>query len=135
MKALATAIYTKVTAETGGVHNSFYTALSGKFYKGQAPQTTTGLYCCYFFHAEVPEYYFGGKRFENVIVQFDLYSDASSSETIENARDYLVALFDDCKLTVSGFEHYLFERTNGALTQDDDGTWDYMLEYRVTLYT
>jgi len=133
MLALRQSLFTfvTVTSSTSG----FTTAIASKFYYGEAPQGTTGTYCVFIFPTTTPDYLFDCKCFENVIVQFNLFSDETSANNLDTAYGYLRTLFDNVKLTVTGYDHYQFEFD---LTQefppDQNGIWQYSVQYRCVLY-
>jgi hypothetical protein len=130
MLAITTAIYNKCIALP---YNSFYTAIGGRLYKIIAPQNALLPYCVYWIVAESPDYTFSTVT-EDIVLRFDLFDDGnvnSSSTTIETNYGYLISLYDDCKLTVSGETHLLMERMSSNLTLEEDNTWHYSVDYRI----
>ena len=138
MKNLATAITTKFTAAPGGVHNSFYTDIGGRFYRGRAPARTQYPYAVYLLPiSDVPEKTFT-EDYENVLIQFSLFSDSSSSSEVEDMFTYLKALYDECSLTITGSTLVWMKRGNATLADEEHTTpsgttkvWAYHIEYEI----
>lgn len=129
MKALSEAIYTK----TAG--SALSTALGGRIYKGRAPDGTEYPYAVYLLVSDVPDPTFT-ESLENVLIQWSLFSSASSSGEIEDLFTNLKTLFDDCSLTITGETLLWCQRANSTLMVEDhttpDGTvdvWHYAVDY------
>ena len=58
MKTLTTALMTKFTEISGGVHNSLYILTSGKLYKERGKQNAVMPYAVYHIISNVPEWNF-----------------------------------------------------------------------------
>jgi hypothetical protein len=131
MKEIATGIYGKFTAlGGGGAHNSLYLGLDGRLYHTQALQTTTFPFCVFSFVSQGTEYTFTDE-FENLVVQFSLFSTTNSSLEIEDLRAKLTALYDWCSLSVTGYSHLYMRRISSRLTKDDRPAWHYSIDYRI----
>ena len=87
MKALTTAIFAKCAVGT-----SLDTALGGRIYKHRAPDRTAYPYAVFLLVSDVPEMTYT-EAFENVLIQFSLFSDASSSGEVEDLYTALKALY------------------------------------------
>jgi hypothetical protein len=134
MKPLLQAIYTKVTELTGGNHNSFYNAISGRFYFVQAPQETAFPYSVYHLLTDTYDFTFT-EEFEEIIIQFDMYDQDPSSSDILDATEYLKTLFDWCRPTVTGYSvSHGMERIFSTIDWfDEDGVWQSVVQYRISL--
>lgn len=133
MTGLLTGIYTKFTALTGGNHNSFYTGLSGKMYLGFAPQDTTSPYAVYNLINDASDYQFI-EQFEEVVIQFDIVSQSASAVECNTLFGYLISLYDNCSLTVSGYSHIRMDRLYSSLNYySEDGSWVYTVQYRILI--
>jgi hypothetical protein len=112
VKALTTAIMTKYTG-------SALAALLTGLYKAQAPQATAYPYGVFLVVSSVPEKTFT-ESFEDVLLQFSLFSSSASSSEIEDAYLALIALFDECALTITGSTLVWMKRqqTTGAMIED-----------------
>jgi len=133
MKALQTAIYTKVTALVGGLHNSFYNDITGRFYYGYAPQDATFPYCIYHIVNTNYDFMFV-EEFEDVIVQFNICSQSPSSSEIGTILSDLQSLFDWCTLTITGYTSVSVERIfSSADWYDEEGVWEMIVQYRILL--
>lgn len=131
MKEIAQGIYGKFTAiNGGGLHNALYTALDGKLFHTQALQPTTFPYAVFSFVSQATEYTFTDE-FENLVVQFSLFSTKESSLEIEDLRGKLTALYDWSLLTVTGYSHLYMRRISSRLMRDDRPAWHYAIDYRV----
>lgn len=120
MKDLFSAIYTKFTALTGGLHNAFYTDISGKLYLGIAPQNSTYPYVVYSLVSDVYSWNFSlNGEFETVLLQFSIYSESASPLEAENIYTDLIALYDWCSLSISGYTHLYMRRENSNLLWDE----------------
>lgn len=133
MESLKKAIYTKFTAEVGGVHNAFYTVLAGRFYFERAPQNAVLPYAVYHLISDVPDYNFTS-TFETVRIQIDLFSSSQSSTEVDSFYEKLKLLFDWCSLTVAGNVHLYMKRVLARQSQDpEDDNWTYNVDYEIML--
>lgn len=130
MKEIAQGIYGKFTETTGGLHNALYLGLDGRLYHTQADQTTVFPFAVFTFISQGTEYTFTDE-FENLVVQFSLFSLQKSSLEIEILRAKLTALYDWSSLTVSGYTHLYMRRINSRLMKDDRPAWHYSIDYRI----
>jgi len=106
--------------------------INGMFFT-EAPQGTAYPYCVYHLISDVPSWIFGttANTMENYIIQFNLYSDKSSSTEINTAFLALTTnLYDWCKLDVTGYSHIYMKREMSLLTRES-GIWNYMVQYRI----
>ena len=117
------------------VGTDLYTAISGRLYKGYAPESAIYPYVVYFVVTDVPEYP-GGKTIEQYLIQFSLFSSASGSTEVENMLTYLRTLYDDCVLTITGNTPIYFIRGNLSTMREDHtvlagtvGVWHFSQEY------
>jgi len=136
MKNFYTALMTKFNATVAGSHNTFWTAVGGRLYQGIAPQGTPYPYAV-FGHVNDNQIDTFSNKMDDVIIQFSIFSDKSSSADIHDAMTYLKALFDDCSLTVSGGTLVSFNRLNDGLEPDEVDTlsgiqiiWHFHVDYR-----
>jgi hypothetical protein len=75
---------------------------------------------------------------DDIVIQFSIYSEKSSSTEVHDAMTDLKAMFDDCRLTVSGGTVVSFFRLNDGLELEEIPTssgvhkvWHYHTDYRV----
>ena len=132
MKALTTATYGKAAG------SAFETAIGGRLYKGWAPEGKAYPYAVYMVVTDAPDHVFA-KDGDEALIQFSVFSSASSSAEVEDIVGYLRALYDDCALTVTGHVVIRFAWQNTTPGDEDhttpDGTvhvWAYHVEYLVT---
>ena len=134
MKKLSEGIYTLFTG------SAFATDVGNRLFKGQAPDGSDFPYSVYLFISDVPEYTFS-EAYENVMVQFSIFSSAASSAEIEDALTHLKSLYDDCALSVTGYATVWMRRTGGTLPGKEEHTtpagtqniWIAHVEYEVYL--
>jgi len=131
MKALTTAIYAKAAG------SAFETAIGGRFYKGRAPEGAAYPYAVYLLVSDVSDPTFT-EQLEDVVIQFSLFSNASSSGEIEDIFKNLKALYDDCALTIVGSTHIWMMRQNATLSPEEHTTpagtvevWHYAIDYSI----
>lgn len=98
MNALLQAIASKISG------SALSDAVNGRIYLDQYPddeQPATFPYIIYFIVSSVPERTFT-EYLSNILIQFSIFSTASSASEIANIYALLKALFDECSLTISG---------------------------------
>lgn len=133
MKNLTTAIYGKLTGST------LSSAVGGRVFRGVAPGGTEFPYVVYSLISDVPEYTFS-ETLEDVTIQFDIFSKASSSSEVEDLFGYLKSLYDFCSMTITGGS-LLYMRRNVAILYTEDFTtpsgtetvWHYSVDYEIMM--
>lgn len=133
IKNLTTGIYGKASG------SDFLNAVSGRFFKGRAPQNTDYPYCVYNIVSTSPEKTYN-EVFENTIVSFSIFSEASGSTEIEDIYTYLNALYDECTLTITGWTLIWMKRTNASLLPEEHNTpngvidvWHYAIDFEIKM--
>ena len=131
MKDLTTAIYSKASG------SSFLNAISGRFYKGRAPEGADYPYTLYRLVSGYPDDVFNGD-YENVLFQFSSFSSTSGSTEIEDIFTYLTALYDDCDMTITNETLIYMRRESFNMFIDEHTTpsgtiqvWAYHVDYRI----
>lgn len=132
MKVFTSALVTKFT---GTPHNTLYTALSGRLYNVKTPPQEVFPYCIFSFVSENFEQLLAsGEEIETSAIDFTLYSNNESSTEVYDLYDKLIALFDECSLTVTGYTHIRMNREMSTLTFDNElKVWQYIIRYRLIL--
>ena len=125
MQELFTGIYSKFSG------NAALKAVVTGFYFTEAPQGTVYPYIVYHKISGVPDYTYT-ESMENVLIQFNIYDDHSSSTTINDIYAKLTALFDWCSLTVTSWSSIYMKRELDNLTREND-IWNYFLQYRLEI--
>ncbi|HQN18884.1 MAG TPA: hypothetical protein PKV86_07090 [Syntrophobacteraceae bacterium] len=107
------------------------TALGGRLYNSVAAQTATPPFGVFMLVAGTPDWTFTEAQ-EDVLIQFSLFDSNASVGPICDAYELLTALFDDCKLSVTGWTHLYMHRQSQQLVreEEDPGCWHYIIEYR-----
>jgi hypothetical protein len=136
MNALTTAIYNR-----SQITSDFKTAIGSRFYFVKAADTITYPYVVYFFLQEKSEYYLNAQstnssNFEKVKVAFNIHSNIiNSSSEAGTILEYLKTHFDNCDLTVTGWNDIKMERYNVIGPEWDQVVkeWVYQAEYEIIL--
>jgi len=95
MKNLTTAIYGQLAG------SAFATDIGSRLYKGQAPEGATYPYCVFLVVTDTPDHDFSND-FEDVIVQFSLFSITSGTTEIEGMFTDLKTLYDEKSFSIIG---------------------------------
>ena len=126
MKALFKSIYDKYSTV-----NTFRTAVS-QFYLNNAPQGITAPYAVFSLVTNIADYNFTS-TFDEAEIQIDIIASNVSSNILDYA-DYCMTLFDDCTLTVTGYQFIKMERDWNALIEDpEEEIQRYTIQYTVWL--
>jgi hypothetical protein len=119
--------------------NSFNTAIGGRMFFSQAPENTVFPYCVYSYITGHPRFSYTEEMTE-MIIQFSIFSSASSSGEVHDLMTALKARFDDCTFPVTSSKVALFIRGNEGLAREEyetpegtQGIWHYHVDYDVTL--
>jgi len=129
VKELATALYNKFNDST----NEIYIDVNGRFYRQEAPPKTAYPYMVYKFITTIPEEGFE-TQYEQVRVQFDLFSNKASSSEVETMYIHLKDLYDWCSLTLDGYSCVYMKRVLARTFKDPDtNDWVYNVDYLVFL--
>jgi len=133
MKNLTTAIYSKLSGSALAAH------VSNQLFKGRAPDATEYPYIVYMVVTDVPEKTFS-EDFENVIVQFSLFSAASGTTELEDMYTDLKTLYDDQELTVVGSTMIWMKRDMAVFSVEDHETpsgqqrvFSYHVDYNIKM--
>ena len=125
MNNVRKAIYNKYTAS----------ALTYGFYYGKAPQESTFPYIVFFDVSNVNDVDFSEER-EDLMVQFNIFSENNSPTESETMLTGLRTLFDDCSITVTGWSHLYMQRGNTYPNNDyaqDPPIHGFSVEYDILI--
>ena len=132
MNSLFTAIYDRFSSTTS---SGFYNDISGRLRHNKASQGDTFPYCVYFSVSDIDELDFTDER-EDFTLQFDIFTQKNSGTEAGNLLESLKTMFDNCSLTVTGWNHLQFQRKqiypNNDFSQDPS-IQGYSVEYDVLL--
>jgi len=136
MNALSTAIYSR-----SQVASNFKTAIADRFYFVKAADAAVYPYVVYFFIHDKPDYYLNAQstnasNFEIVKVAFNIHSNIiNSSSEAGTILEYLKSHFDNCDITVTGWNDIKVERYNvlGPFWDNVVKEWTYQVEYEIIL--
>jgi len=131
LKNLTTAIYGQLAG------SAFATDINSRMFKGQAPEGTTYPYAVYMVVTDVPDHTFS-EDFEDVIVQFSLFSSASGTEQIEDMYADLLTLYDENDFSIEEEDLIWMRESNTAFLVEDHTTptgtqriWAYHVSFDV----
>lgn len=113
MQSILTSIYAAYSANA-----ALKAALPGGLFLEMAPQGTALPFGVYALVDGLPEYWLGGRRYELVRIQFDLYADTNAKR--QTAYDKLIAVYDDATPTVTGYSSIIVERGFQQMLRDGD---------------
>jgi len=134
MKALFKAIKDRAVAA-----NNFYAALSYvesgttkyKFYLNAAPQSISKPYAVFTLITNTATYNFTS-TFDDSEIQIDIIDDNNTSDILDLAEKCMTD-FDDCTLTVAGYQFMIMERDFNFLTEDpEEEIQRYTIQYLVS---
>jgi hypothetical protein len=126
MKALFKAITDKYLTT-----NDFRTAVP-RFHLNIAPQSSSKPYAVFQLITNNTDFNFTS-TFDEAEIQIDIIDDNTSSDILDYA-DKCMALFDDCELSVTGYQFIKMERDFNSLIEDaEEEIQRYMVQYTVWL--
>jgi hypothetical protein len=125
--------------------SNLYTKIGGRLFKDRAPEGVEYPYVIFILVSNVPEKTFT-EDYENVLIQFSLFSMASSSSEVEDMFTYLEDLYDEKGMTIPAVAPDVastlvwMKRQQAILSTEEhttpDGTievWHYAVEYEVKI--
>jgi len=132
MNALLTGIFTLFN---GAPETAIHASLSGRMFTGYAPPGTAFPYAVVSIPAQTNDWTFGANaKFDDVDIQFNIYSQSASHSEIGTCYTNMRALYDDTTLTVAGYTLlYMQHDTAWLLFDPDDDVRQYVLQYNVLL--
>jgi len=106
-------------------------------YKGRAPAGTPFPFVVFSVISDLSRPTFT-EQYEDVLLQFSLFSATGSTTEIEDMFTHLKALYDECALTITG-SSLVWMRRSGAHFMVEDGPdpnaaeniWHYAVEYDI----
>lgn len=107
-----TALYSKFTALTGGVHNPFYLAVGGRLYEDDDTLGNAVMPYAIYKIVSAPMEKTFTEDFVEILLQLSIVSSNSSSAEIKDAYAHASALFDECALTFTGGTLLRMHETN-----------------------
>lgn len=113
--------------------NAFKAAISSRLYANAAPQDTPFPYVVMTIVSDIFEETFTSDM-ENIVFQFSIFSNNSSSEEAGDIFELLKAVYDDTELTVAGYKNFRVVRLENRLEREPDDAWQYIVDYRINLY-
>ena len=105
MKNLLTALFSKFSG------SDIWNDVGGRVYLEQAPEGTEFPYIVFSIASNAPDWTFT-EDFEDTIIQFSLFSSSTSGVEITTMYADLIALFDDCSLSITSNTFIYMHRQN-----------------------
>lgn len=140
MKSLTTAIFGLMTSST-----ALYGDIGGRMFKGRATEGAEYPYVVFQIISDVPDLTFT-ESYEDVLIQFSLFSSASSSGEVEDMFAHLKELYDECAMSIPAVSHDVaatlvwMKRVNATLMVEDEETpagtrqvFHYAVDYEVKI--
>ena len=119
MRNLTTALYTYTVADAVG--SGFMTSIGSRFYDTEAPEGAAYPYCVYLIITDIKDWQFV-ERFEDVSIQFSIFSTASSSGEAKDIYTKLVALYDEQYLNIGAMVQFLWMWRNNTTIMKEEHT-------------
>lgn len=127
VSAFLTGLYNKLNST-----NDLKTALSSRFYFGNAPQNTTSPYLVYHLITDQPDWDFGNSLYEEYTIQFDIVSKSSSPSELTTLIGYLESLMDNTSFTITGYSTIKTFREMSTIDYSyEDLSWYSQHRYRI----
>jgi len=131
MLNLTKAIWAELSGSALSAH------IGNRMYKGQAPEGTDYPYCVYMVVSDTPDNVFDG-YYEDVLVQFSLFSITSGTTEIENCYTDLKTLYDEKSFSITGSTLITMKRIQANFIVEDHVTptgtqrvWAYHCDFQV----
>ncbi len=136
MRALTTALYDRAAGAAGV---AFMAKIGNRFYDTEAPQGATFPYCNYLVVTNTPEWTWS-EDFEDVLIQFSIFSRLSSSGEAKDIYTLLDALYHKKSLgAIIAGKQFIWMWRNTLTTMRDEittkagtvGVWHFAVDYNV----
>ena len=131
MKELSQAIYSKLSGSALAAH------IGNRLFKGRAPESAEYPYIVYMIVSNAPNKTFN-TSYEETLFQFSLFSATSGSTEVEDMYEDLIALYDECSMTITNQTLIWMRRENATLMIEDHTTpagtvqvWHYAVDYAI----
>lgn len=134
MGPIMSAIYSKFAPV--GAKPAFYTSMGGRLRPFVARQGETYPFCVYLLIGDSNDVWPGGETQESITMQFSIFTNESSMVNINTYFTNLIALYDECTLSVSGYTFLRMERQWAyPLRDDQNNVWQYVVQYNILVET
>ena len=128
MNEIRIAIYTK-----SQLTSTFKTSIGGRFYWDKAPQTPTYPFVVAHLIVDDPSHTFS-EHFEDVRIQFNIYSKSTSASECGTIYSYLKTLLENPTLTVTDYRCVKIDRLTGHSFWDEiKEQYIYVVDYNFLL--
>jgi len=129
LNALRTGIYTLFNTV-----NDFNSAVDDLYFV-EAKQNADMPFAVFHIIAnDLDPYFADNPKIDTYLIQFSIFSDASGPTEAGNIFNYLNTLYDNCTLTVSGYDFVSMSREHSNLLRDPENEiWHYVVDYEIIL--
>lgn len=110
--------------------NALIVALDTGIFYDKAPPNAAFPYATYNFISDLVERFFGGWFYDDMLLQFSLFSNSRSVNEISNFYGRLNNVYDEITLDIEGFTNILLRRENTNWPIHLDGIWQMSVDYR-----
>jgi hypothetical protein len=106
---------------------ALYDDIGGRLFKGYATEGTEYPYVVIQIVSDVPDLTFT-ESYDDILIQFSLFSSASSSGEVEDMFAHLKELYDECSMSIPAISHdkantlVWMKRVNAILMVEDEET-------------
>jgi hypothetical protein len=114
---------------TKTVDSTLSSDVAGRIFLDEAPQEAEKPYVVFFIVSDVPEKTFT-EDFENIIIQFSLFSDSEGAAEITTMYNDLKTLFDECTFSITASTLIWTNRVN-LTTMFEDGVRHWAVDYEI----
>ena len=132
MEALYDAIWNKYNGD-----DTLKAALVGKLYDTKRPPNPSYPYAIFQHVSQFPDHTFDSV-FEVATIQFNIFDNSDLNDTVNDAYSKLIALYDFCTLSISGYIHVRMIRRTSRLSKPevngDSDIWQYWIDYEIMCY-
>ncbi len=128
MKVLFDAIMTKYNAST-----ALKTACTGGLHRGDVPPKARFPFAVMHHLDGRPKDTFK-EYIENYTIQFSVFDKNTSDDNVDAIFSALIAVFDYCALTISGYTHVIMRRVlSNSFPNEEEGIWQYNIQYEIEM--
>jgi len=115
MLNLTKAIWSRLSGSALSAH------IANRMFKGQAPEGADYPFCVYLIVTDTPDHTFS-EDFEDVIIQFSLFSTTSGTTEVENMLTDLNTLYDEKSFSITGSTLVWMRRISANFIVEDHTT-------------
>lgn len=113
--------------------SDLYSSIADRLYFRMGPDSATFPYVTHFLIDEVNSPMFV-ENYEDILVQFNVFSDSRNSSEVGTVASQVKDLYDDAIITISGWSTIMMHREWARKTWlDIEEAWMYTIQYRMII--